>query len=221
MLTQHGIYEHLAKFAKTLNEKYSSACGHNFYDKDIKAYISMLANDFSTADKAKQIGCAYIPLDLARINQLARGHRYAEMIGVLREREGYLSDLYHKVAQAAAQNEFITSKFSMKAQELQEQEAKLASLEAEVGRLTTEVKRKSAEINSQMKENRALRRILHEKDNEISVLSHNATMRSLGINDNLRSLIRQEASRITEEQLGWEVSAGCKVIQLVPDLKED
>lgn len=220
VLTQHGIYENLARYARSINEKYGNIHGYDFYDAEIKSYISMLVDDFSDDDKAKQIGCAYIPLDLTAINQLARSHRYTEMIAVLREREDYLSNLYSKVAQAAAQNEFISSKFTMKAKELQALEAKLTALEAEVGRLTTEIKSKGSEINSLTKENRTLRRIIREKDDEISIITHNNTMHSLGINDNLKSLVRREEARIAEEQPEQEVSGGCKIIRLIPDLEE-
>ena len=146
VLTNHGVCENLAKFARTLNAKYRSVRGYHFYGADIKSYIFALIDDVSADDKTKQIGCAYIPLDFAAINQLARRHRYDELIDVLHKRENYLCSLYDKVARAAAQNEFISSKFAMKAQELQTQEVTLSALESEVDRLNAigkEMTRKS------------------------------------------------------------------------------
>lgn len=221
VLIQHGISENLAKFARTLNEKYKNVRGYHFYSDDVRSYISMLVDDFSADNQAKQIGFAYIPLDLVAINQLAQSHRYPELIAVLREREDYLSNLYNKVAQAAVQNEFISSKFTMKAQELQEQKTKLTALESEVARLTIEAKHKDGEVNSLKNENRTLKRIIREKDDEISILSHNATMRGLGINDNLRSLVGREEAQLAEEQPKQEMSSNCKVIRLVPELDEE
>lgn len=221
VLQQHGVYENLAHFARTLNETYNSKVrSYHFYDAEIKAYISMLVNDLSATDEVNQIGCAYIPIDLDRINQLARSHRYTEMIQVLREREGYISDLYHKVAKAAAYNEFISSKFALKAQEFQVQEEKLAALEAEVNRLASEIKSKNAEINKLINEKRSLVNTLREKEDEMAVIMHNKTLSGLGINNNLQSLIKRENNRSAQEKPEQDGSSGCKIINLLPDLEE-
>lgn len=218
VLTQHGLYKRLAIFARGVSPKYQNVCDYDFYGDDIKAYISILVNDSPADDTGKNIGCAYTPLDLAKISQLAQRHRYPELIAVLRAREEYICALYNDVAKAAAQDELLRSMLAMKVEELQAKETKIAALEADVERLTKEIKSKSREITSLQNENSALRRSIHEKENEISVFSHNATMRGLGINDNLKAMVRREEAKSAAENPQRKTE--CKIISLVPALED-
>lgn len=222
VLTQHGIYEKLADFARRLNEKYSGVRGYHFYGDETKAYISALVADFSTEEKSHKIGCAYTPLDLAAINQLARRHRYDELLTVLRERENYMKELYDKVAQTAAKNDLISSQFTIKAEALQEQEATLSALEAEVDRLTAENKEKGREINSLQNEIRSLKRIIREKDDELADLSRKNNPHKLGINDNIQAQIRREADQLAREMPDQEESQRGKIVQfIIPSLEDE
>lgn len=224
VLKQYGLYERLAQFAKSMDQKFSVVRHYHFStDNEIKAYISQLANSSLSQEAAGQlVGCVYTALDFTVVERMIHTKRYPELISLLRNREESLRDMYEKVSNAMARYNFILSKYSITQEALDEQEKTLNALQAEIDRLNSELKKERKALREKQAENSTLRRTVDEQTSRLAVKAHDALIKSLGANDNIATIVSRETKKLVEEHLDEAPeSKQCKIIRLCPNLEED